>query len=137
MRISRNENYSCWVHKIFEHVQNFRTDLLKLHEREEHCSNWFSLSLSLPEWTRMTRNDPPNKLEWSNSARSAVHSAQWDLGITCSKHATHITMTTSGQIMPWSILTPPIPRREVQTSLSLPRGVYILWSLHMFADHIP
>ncbi len=29
----------------------------------------------------MTRNDPPNKLEWSIRACLAVHSAQWDLGI--------------------------------------------------------
>ncbi len=28
------------VHKIFEHVQNFCTDLWKLHTWEEYCSNW-------------------------------------------------------------------------------------------------
>ncbi len=74
MCISRNENYSHWVHKFFEHVQNFHADLPKLHAREEQCSNW--LSLSLPEWTRMTRNDPPNKPERSIRDHSAVHSAQ-------------------------------------------------------------
>ncbi len=83
MRISRNENYLRWVHKFFEHVQNFLTDLLKLHVWEEHCSNWLLLSLSLSEWTRVTRNDPPNKLKWSIHARSVVDSAQWYLGITC------------------------------------------------------
>ncbi len=41
----------CWVHKRFEHVQNVRTDLPKLHWREEHFSNW--LSLSLLEWPGM------------------------------------------------------------------------------------
>ncbi len=39
-RISRNENYSRWVHTIFEHIQNFHTDLPKLQAWEKHCSNW-------------------------------------------------------------------------------------------------
>ncbi len=81
MRISRNENYSRWVHEIFEHVQNFRTDLPKLHPWEEHCPNALSLSLSLPKWPGMTRNDHPYKLEWSIRPQSAVDSAQWDWGI--------------------------------------------------------
>ncbi len=72
----------CWVHKLLEHVQNFRTDLPKLHEREEHCSNWLSLSLSLLEWPGMTRNDHPNKLELSIHPHSEVDSAQWDWGIS-------------------------------------------------------
>ncbi len=67
---------------MFEHVQNFRTDLLNLQAREEHCSNWSSLSLSLPKWPGMTKNDHPYKLEWSIRARSAVDGAQWDLGIS-------------------------------------------------------
>ncbi len=29
----------------------------------------------------MTRNDPPNKLEWSISPHSGVDSAQWDWDI--------------------------------------------------------
>ncbi len=79
MRISRNENYWCWVHEMFENVQNICTDLPKLHVREGHCSN--SLSLSLLEWPGMTRNDHPNKLESSICARSAVYLAQCNLGI--------------------------------------------------------
>ncbi len=84
MHISRNENYSCWVHEIFEHVQNFHTDLLKLHTREEHCLNWLplSLSLSLLEWQGIIPRMNTNHVEWSICARSAVDSAQWDLGIT-------------------------------------------------------
>ncbi len=81
MRISKNENYSGWVHAIFEHVQNFYTSLPRIHTREEHCLNPLSLSLSLPEWTRKTRNDPPNKLEWSIRPPSGVDLAQWDWGI--------------------------------------------------------
>ncbi len=73
-------NYLHWVHTIFEHVQIFHTDLLQLHAREEHCSNW--LSSSLPEWPGMTKNDHPYKLEWSIRARTAVDSAKWDLDIT-------------------------------------------------------
>ncbi len=64
--------------QIFDHVQNFCTDLLKLHTREEHCLNGLSLSLSLPEWPGMNMNH----VEWSICARSAVDSAQWDLSIT-------------------------------------------------------
>ncbi len=84
MRVTTNEKYRAghfWVHKLFEHVQNFRTNLPKLHRREEHCSNWLSLSLSLLEWPRMTRNDHSNKLELSIRPHSEVDSAQWDLGI--------------------------------------------------------
>ncbi len=64
-RLSKNVNYSCWVHKPFEHVQKLRTGLPKLHAREERCLNGLSLSLSLPEWPGITRNNPLNKLEWS------------------------------------------------------------------------
>ncbi len=71
----------CWIHKLFEQVQNFRTDLPKLHGWEEHCSNWLSLLLSLLEWPGMTRNDHPNKLELSIRPHSGVDSAQWDWGI--------------------------------------------------------
>ncbi len=71
----------CWVHKLFEHVQNFRTDLPKLHGPEERCSNLLSLSLSLLEWPRMTRNDHSNKFELSIRPHSGVDSAQWDWGI--------------------------------------------------------
>ncbi len=73
MPITTNENYSCWVHKMFEHVQNFHTGLPKLHAREEH----FELIVTVIVIARMTRNDHPNKLESSIRA----HSAQWDLGI--------------------------------------------------------
>ncbi len=71
-----------WVYEIFEHVQNFRTYLPKLHGWEEHCLNW--LSLSLLEWPGLTRNDHPKKLELSVDIRphSVVDSAQWDWGIT-------------------------------------------------------
>ncbi len=55
MCITTNEKYSCWVHTIFEHVQN-----------------WLSLSLSLLEWPGMTRNDHPNKRESSIRPHSAV-----------------------------------------------------------------
>ncbi len=83
MCISRNENYSRWVHEIFEHVQNFHTNLLKLHAWEEHCLNWLSLWLSLPEWPGMIPRTNTNHVEWSIRARPAVDSAQqWDLGIT-------------------------------------------------------
>ncbi len=71
-----------WVHKLFEHVQNFRTDLLKLHGREEHRLNWLSLSFSLLEWPGMTRNDHSNKLELSIRPHSGVDSAQWDWGMS-------------------------------------------------------
>ncbi len=76
----------CWVYELFEHAQNIRTNLLKLHGQEEHCSNW----LSLPEWPRMTRNDHSNKLELSIRPHSGVDSAQWDWGIS-TKHSTFIT----------------------------------------------
>ncbi len=76
MCISMNENYSHWVHKIFELVQNFRTGLPRLHAREELCSNWLSLSLSLLEWPGMTRNDHPYKLEWSIRPHSAVETGE-------------------------------------------------------------
>ncbi len=33
MPISKNENYSGWEHEIFEHVQNFRTGLPRLHTK--------------------------------------------------------------------------------------------------------
>ncbi len=72
----------CWVYELFEHVQNFGTNLPKLHGREEHCSNWLSLSLSFLEWPRMTRNDHSNKFELSIRPHSGVDSAQWDWGIT-------------------------------------------------------
>ncbi len=81
MHINRNENYSCWVHKYFEHVQNVCTDLLKPHAWEEHCSNRLPLSLSLLEWPGITRNDHLNKLELSIRPHLAVDSAQWDWGI--------------------------------------------------------
>ncbi len=81
----------CWVRKLFEHVQNFRTDLPKLHGREEHCSNWLSLSLSLLEWPGMTRNDHPNKLELSIRLHSGVDSAQWDWGINSNSSSSLIT----------------------------------------------
>ncbi len=84
-RLSKNVNYSCWVHKHFEHVQKLRTGLPKLHAREESCSNRLSLSLSLSlsllEWPRMTMNDHSNQLEWSIRARSGTDSGQWDWGI--------------------------------------------------------
>ncbi len=41
-----------------------------------------SLSLSLPEWPGMARNDPLTEHKWSIRSRSAVDSAQWDWGIT-------------------------------------------------------
>ncbi len=69
--IRRNENYSCLVHDIFEHVQNFLTDMPKLHAWEEHCSN--GLSLSLPEWPGMTRNDQ----EWSPIQTRMVNSSSF------------------------------------------------------------
>ncbi len=81
-RLSKNVNYSCWVHKPFEHVQKLRTGLPKIHAREECCSNRLSLSLSLLEWPRITRNDLSNQLEWSIRARSGTYSGQWDWGIT-------------------------------------------------------
>ncbi len=34
----------------------------------------------------MTRNDPPNKLEWSIRPYSGVDSAQWDWGIINTVH---------------------------------------------------
>ncbi len=75
MRISRNENYSRWVHKSFEHVQNFHADLQKLHALEEHCLNRLSLSLSLPEWPGMIPRTNTNHVELSILGRSAVDSA--------------------------------------------------------------
>ncbi len=83
MLISKNENYSHLVHKKFEHLQNFRTGLPRLHARKEHCSNPLSLSLSLPEWTRMTRNDRPNKLEWSIHPHSFVGHRRWSMPGQC------------------------------------------------------
>ncbi len=80
-RLSKNVNYSCWVHKLFEHVQKLRTGLPKLHTREERCSNRLSLSLSLLERPRMTKNDHSNQLKWSIRARSGTDSEQWDWGI--------------------------------------------------------
>ncbi len=81
MCISKNVNYSCWVHKHFEHVQKRRTGLPRLHAPEERCSNRLSLSLSLLEWPGMTRNDHSNQLELSIHPRSWVDSGQWDWGI--------------------------------------------------------
>ncbi len=37
--LSKNEIYLCWLHKVFEHVQNFHTQLPTLHKWEEHYSN--------------------------------------------------------------------------------------------------
>ncbi len=65
MHITRNEKYSHWEHESFEHVQNFRDSLLKLHWWEVHYSNW-----------------PKAEQEWSIRPCLAVDSAQWDLGIS-------------------------------------------------------
>ncbi len=72
MRISKNVNYSCWVHKLFEHVQKLRTGLPWL-AWEERSSNRMSLSLSLLEWPGMTRND----LEWSLEPTWIVYSSSF------------------------------------------------------------
>ncbi len=63
----------CWVQMFFKHVQNFRTDLPKLHGREEHCLNW--LSLSLLEWPGMTRNGQ----EWSPKPTWIVNSSSFSI----------------------------------------------------------
>ncbi len=38
----------------------------------------------------MTRNDPPNKLEWSIRPWSGVDSAQWEWGITDKPEISHL-----------------------------------------------
>ncbi len=91
MCISKNVNYSCWVHKLFEHVQKLRTGLQRLHAWEERCSNRLSLSLSLLEWPGMTRNDHSNQLELSIRPGSGVDSGQWDRGIMPKSHCAEST----------------------------------------------
>ncbi len=67
MLISRNENYSHWVHKCFEHAC-WHAEITWMR------GTLFKLIVNVI--AKMTRNDPPTEHEWSIRPRSAVDSAQ-------------------------------------------------------------
>ncbi len=103
------------------------TDLQKLHSREEHCSNWLSLSLSLPEWHGMIPWTNTNYVEWSIRARSAVDLAQWDLGI-------EMDWSMTGLPNIWFVLT---AVHTTSSAIDIKREDlrYINWPIYILSMH--